>query len=129
MKQTKTFTVEAEVPEGYEMTGELRGPRHGEYFLNSDGNPEECYTSFGMHRIILRKTERWRPATKKDIINALQGQVVKARFRDSAKDEWIFGMFLAGGVPGANYPWGSRATALEGGHAYENFKHCEVLDV
>lgn len=129
MKQTKMFTVEAEVPEGYEMTGELRGPRHGEYFLNSDGNPEECYTSFSMHRIILRKTERWRPATNTDIINALQGQVVKARFRDHPDKEWFFGTFLVGGAPGSNFPWASRTTASEGGYLYENYRYCEVLDV
>lgn len=119
MKQTKTFTVEAEVPEGYEMTGELRGPRHGEYFLNSDGNAEECYTSFGMHRIILRKTERWRPATVADAIRALQGQTVKARFRDFHNRDWIPNV-LMGAVPGSAYPWGSPN---------ENYRHCEVLDV
>lgn len=128
MKQTKTFTVEAEVPEGYEMTGELRGPKYGEYFINSDGNVEECYTSFNMHRIILRKTERWRPATKTDIIKALGGHVVRARFRDFSDREWNTGA-LAGGVPGATYPWGSRISSPEGGYVYENFKYCEVLDV
>lgn len=128
MKQTKTFTVEAEVPEGYEMTGELRGPKYGEYFINSDGNVEECYTGFGVHRIILRKTERWRPATVEDAIRALQGQTIKARFRDFIDREFILGS-LVGVVPGSRFPWGSRASDSEGGSVFENYAYCEVLDV
>jgi hypothetical protein len=128
MKQTKTFTVEAEVPEGFEMTGELRSPQKDEFFLNSDGLPELCYSSFNVHRIILRKTETWRPATVSDIIRALQGATVKARFRDYTDRVWVPGV-LAGGVPGSTYSWASRTPYPSGGDMFENFRYCEVLDV
>jgi hypothetical protein len=128
MKQTKTFTVEAEVPEGFEMTGELRNPQKDEFFLNSDGLLELCYSSFNVHRIILRKTETWRPATVSDITRALQGATVKARFRDYSDYTWVQGI-LVGGAPNANYPWTSRTMDFGSREKYENFRFCEVLDV
>ncbi len=128
MKQTKTFTVEAEVPEGFEMTGELRSPQKDEFFLNSDGLPELCYGGFNVHRIILRKTETWRPATVSDIIRALQGATVTARFRDYAETAWAPGT-LVGGAPSAYYPWVNQTMGSEGRKRYENYRFCEVLDV
>ena len=115
-----TFTVEAEIPEGYEMTGELRCPEGGEWFLDSNGRPE-LTRGFGynIHRIILRPAPKWRPATVEDAIRALRGNAIPARFRDRPDQRWEES-HLRGMVSQSDWPWGSDD---------ENYKVCEVLDV
>jgi len=115
-----TFTVEANIPDGWEMTGELRCPVKNEWFLNSNGDPEltRC-EQYGLHRIILRPAPKWRPATVEDAIRALQGNAIRARFRDRPDQRWTES-HLRGMVSQSDWPWGSDD---------ENYKVCEVLDV
>lgn len=117
-----TFMVEAEIPEGYEMTGELRYPEGGEWFLNSDGRPEltrEC--GYNLHRIILRPAPpKWRPATVKDLVPVQNGAKVKARFRDSLNQDWIESE-LTGYIKDSLYSWYKIGVV--------GYRICEVLDV
>ena len=59
----QTLTVEVEVPEGYELTGEVRPPQLGEYFLDCDWkNLARSTINYGTRAYpILRKAENWKP--------------------------------------------------------------------
>lgn len=126
MKQT----IELEIPEGYEVV-EMRDVRKGDVYM-PNFTPNYLIAAGdhnnGYKYPILRKTEQWRPATVADAIRALQGQTIKARFRDFIDREFILGS-LVGVVPGSRFPWGSRASDSEGGSVFENYAYCEVLDV
>ena len=49
----KRFEIEAEIPDGFEATGEWRRPRDGEYWVGSSGQRFKGLS--GGRRIILRK--------------------------------------------------------------------------
>ena len=109
-----------EVPEGYELTGEFRIPKSGELIL-MDG-AAVGFSTFTATLVskwfpILRRTERWRPATVADV----QYPRKKARFRDFERDEWTYGELI--GVQ-------SRPTKLVWQNSLKTdfvYWHCEVL--
>ena len=113
-------TLQIEVPEGYELTGEFRVPESGELIL-MDGEAVG-FSKFTAPLIskwfpILHKTERWRPATPSDVCTTPK----KARFRDSDRYMWEYGNLI--GVH-------SRPSGLiwRGDHKDDfHYWNCEVL--
>jgi hypothetical protein len=113
-------TLQVEVPEGYELTGEFRVPESGELIL-MDGEAVG-FSKFTAPLIskwfpILRKTERWRPAIATDVRYPYK----KARLRDSDKDQWQYCNLVGLGYRGDRIVWV--------GDGYINFHYwqCEVL--
>jgi len=51
-----TITID-NVPSGFELTGEYRGPRAGEYFLSCNGDAHSCDIDCLARYPILRKLE------------------------------------------------------------------------
>ena len=121
-KQTMTFTVEANVPDGWEMTGELRPANTNEWFLNSAGDAEQARNDLWYHRIILRPAPKWRPATIADAVRAIKGETVKARGPYGAvinTDCWEECQLVGYDTSEANKWIGPDKT----------YRICEVLDV
>jgi len=59
----QTLTVEIEVPKGYELTGVVRPPQQGEYYLDGDWKSvSKAHINFSHAAYpILRKAENWKP--------------------------------------------------------------------
>lgn len=76
------LTVEIEVPEGYELTGEVRPPKVNEFFLDSDWKSlGMAYISFSQSSFpILRKVENWKPLSFEKAL-AIGKIGLKHRFR------------------------------------------------
>jgi hypothetical protein len=110
--------IEIEVPDGYEVI-EYRCLVKGDTFLNGFGEVEVAYSDTYRQICfpILRKTERWRPATPLDVCTKPK----KARFRDTDKHIWEYSNLI--GVQ-------SRPTRLVWTGDHKNDFHywqCEVL--
>lgn len=117
--------IEIEVPGGYRCVGfghalpgtlflsshsgvnywDLSDPTTGQYFIAEIERVE--------------RVEHWRPATVEDVIRTLQGEKIKARFRDSERCVWLVNRNLCGIVGDEFYKWydGKDCWCL-----------CEVLD-
>lgn len=54
--------IEVDVPEGFELTGEIRPPMVGEWFLTNFEEARVCEADYAMRRLILRKVEPPAPA-------------------------------------------------------------------
>lgn len=53
-------TLELEVPEGWELTGEYRAPKPGDYFINSRGRVfDYCSTQLTTPKPIVRRVWQW----------------------------------------------------------------------
>ena len=111
--------IEIDIPEGFEFV-EIRDVRKGDVYLPNYtqnyliASNDHCN---GYKYPILRKAERWRPATVADV----QYPRKKARFRDFEKDEWAYGELI--GVQ-------SRPTKLVWQNSLKTdfvYWYCEVL--
>ena len=111
-------TIEIEVPEGYELTGEYRTAKTGDITLNRKNNAElwiSLEESTGCY-LILRRVKQWRPATVEDVVRAIKGNNVEVRFSNNGV-VWLSG-YLHGYRKDTNYSWLSKTG---------NYTHCEVL--
>lgn len=85
-----TATIEFEVPEGYEFTGEVRCPRTGDYYLHGVWTSRSVsveYADFDFDyekHPILRKAEVWKPLTPEKVLELFTKQSkVKLRRAES----------------------------------------------
>jgi hypothetical protein len=113
-------TIEVEVPDGY------RRPKYDELFLDSeDGSVLKAWHNWDANRVVVRKVEKWRPATVADVQN---GKAVRARFWDSGEPQegWDSGEPQEGWLAGVNLRSnGITFWVKSTGTAWKN---CEVLD-
>lgn len=75
-----TATIEFDVPEGYEATGEIRCPKQDEYYLyrfhyNRVGEVNKASFDFQEEKYpILRKAEVWKTLTEAKVLEHMKSQ-------------------------------------------------------
>lgn len=121
--ETKKQTIEIDVPVGFEAVGHGR-LSHGDYYIRyEDGIPsiwESTYKSSSSY-VILKKVPSYRPITDNDILKALKGEAVKARFSHSG-DQTIW---KVGYLTGAERSASRLFYTNQDGHLYS---FCEIVE-
>ena len=84
-----TATIEFDVPEGYEFTGEVRCPQMGDYYLSGFGTTKMKVARIASFNFeyeefpILRKAEVWKPLTPEKVLELFTKQS-KVKLRRAA---------------------------------------------
>ncbi len=74
--------LQVEVPKGFELTGEYRAPKRGDYFLEKSDTVSQANFDFKSMWLILRKVDTWRDATLDDLKRVMDGETVECRYVD-----------------------------------------------
>ena len=107
--------------EGFEDVAEYRIPKDGEFFYWEAVGKVVAFerkTHAWRAWLVLSPVKRWREATIDDVVRAIKGEKVVARFRDADKQDW-HGSELNGYVRGRTHNWASIKNT---------WAQCEVLD-
>jgi hypothetical protein len=82
-----TVTVDCEIPEGFELQGEFRSPKEGEWFLSFTNAPMrvDSITKY-THRLILKKKPVTQEVTLK--LTPPEGFRFTGEYREPKVDEW-----------------------------------------
>lgn len=88
--------LQVKVPKGFELTGEYRTPKEGEYYLSDGGFAVAANTYFVTRWLILRKVDTWRDATLDDLKRVMDGETVECRWLSSSSGKWQYGYVLRG---------------------------------
>jgi hypothetical protein len=86
--------LQVEVPKGFELTGEYRSPKTGEFYLTNSNTAIQASIDFVSSWLILRKVDTWRDATLDDLKRVMDGETVECRVWDD--NGWRGGFTLRG---------------------------------
>lgn len=53
------ITIEVDIPDGYEATGEFRCPELGELYISRGQTHQACFQNYASDHLILRKKWQW----------------------------------------------------------------------
>jgi hypothetical protein len=103
--------LQVEVPKGYELTGEYRPPKKGEFYLNDGSMASIANINFASRWLILRKVDTWRDATLDDLKRVMDGETVECRGYSECDKGWMNDYLLTGWAKG-EHAW--RVTSVTG---------------
>jgi len=109
------FEIEAEIPAGYEPTGEFRLAKEQEIrLIQGRAMPADWQTHIDY--VILRRVEPWRPMVVADLVNG----PVQARVKMCLDDDWLDSRSIEGYCWNRPHPWTDSDKT--------QWKHAEVRD-
>lgn len=86
----QTIEIEVDVPEGWYVIDIGHAKQHDYYIEYGTVRQWTPAHISGCVYAIVEPAEAWRPATVDDVIQSLQGEPVKARFRDSETETYYY---------------------------------------